>query len=111
MANPKIVILKEGDFDQEVAKSPIPVLVDFWAEWCGPCRALAPLLEELATEYDGQVKIAKVNVDENQVLASEYRVSAIPTMLIFKGGQVQDTVIGMKSKRELKGALDRVLRG
>ncbi|MHB1305511.1 MAG: thioredoxin [Limisphaerales bacterium] len=109
MASENLVILNEANFQQEVVQSTVPVLVDFWAEWCGPCRMIAPLLDELSAEYDGQIKIGKVNVDENQQLAGEYRVTAIPTLLLFNGGTVQDTIVGLKSKRDLKSSIDRVL--
>ncbi len=108
MAHSDILILNEANFKTEVLAATVPVLVDFWAEWCGPCRMIAPLLDELAGEYHGQVKIGKVNVDENQQLAGEYRVSAIPTLLVFKDGQVQDVIVGLKSKRDLKASLDRL---
>ncbi len=108
MAHSDILILNESNFKTEVLTATVPVLVDFWAEWCGPCRMIAPLLAELAGEYHGQVKIGKVNVDENQQLAGEYRVSAIPTLLVFKDGQVQDVIVGLKSKRDLKASLDRI---
>ncbi len=108
MAAPNILTLTESNFDQEVLKSPTPVLVDFWAEWCGPCKMVAPILDELAGEYDGRVKIGKVNVDDSQNLATEYGIRAIPTLLLFKDGQVADQIVGLRSKRDFKSKLDRV---
>ena len=107
MASENIVNATESNFNTEVLSSAQPVLVDFWAEWCGPCKMIAPVLEELATEYGGKVKIAKVNIDENQNLAAQYRVTAIPTLLVFKGGQVMEQMVGAKSKRDLKASLDK----
>ncbi|HEV8541867.1 MAG TPA: thioredoxin [Verrucomicrobiae bacterium] len=107
MAAENIVMANETNFQQEVLSSPQPVLVDFWAEWCGPCKMIAPVLDELATEYDGKVKIAKVNIDDNQNLAAQFRVTAIPTLLIFKNGQVTEQMVGAKSKRDLKASLDK----
>jgi thioredoxin 1 len=109
MAAANIVTLTEGNFSAEVLKSAAPVVVDFWAEWCGPCKMIAPVLEELAGEYDGKVKIGKVNIDEFQQLAINYGINSIPTLLFFKNGQVADQVIGMRSKRDLKASFDRVL--
>ena len=108
MSSPNIVTLTVENFDQEVIKSATPVLVDFWAEWCGPCKMVAPILDELATEYDGKVKIGKVNIDDHQSLATEYGIRAIPTLLLFKGGQVADQIVGLRSKRDFKTKLDRV---
>jgi thioredoxin 1 len=103
-----IVTLTESNFQEEVLNSPTPVLVDFWAEWCGPCKMLAPLLDELASEYDGKVKVGKVNIDDFPAVANEYGIRAIPTMLIFKNGQVAEQVVGLRSKRDLKANLDKV---
>ena len=94
--------LTTDSFDTTVKNSNVPVLVDFWAPWCGPCKAIAPILEELAGELNGRVKIAKVNVDENDGVAADYGVRAIPTMLLFKDGKVVDTLVGMMPKATLK---------
>jgi thioredoxin 1 len=108
MAARNIVILTKDNFATEVLKSPTPILVDFWAEWCGPCKMIAPILDELAEEYDGRVRIGKVNIDEYQELAAQYRVSAIPTLLLFRQGEVAEQIVGLKSKRDLKASFDRV---
>jgi thioredoxin 1 len=108
MASPLIVPLTQENFAQLVLQSPVPVLVDFWAEWCGPCKMIAPLLDELADEYDGKAKIGKVNIDEQQALAAEYGIRAIPTLLLFNKGQVADQIVGARSKRDFKTSLDRV---
>ena len=108
MSAANIVILTEANFDQEVLKSPTPVLVDFWAEWCGPCKMIAPMLDELASEYDGKVKVGKVNIDESPSIATQYGIRAIPTLLIFKDGEVAEQVVGLRSKRDLKANLDQV---
>lgn len=108
MAAPNILVLTQENFASEVLQSATPVLVDFWAEWCGPCKAIAPILEELADEYEGRVKIGKVNIDEQQGLAAEYGIRAIPTLLLFDKGQVADQIVGLRSKRDLKASFDRV---
>ena len=105
MASPNVITLSDSNFDSEVSKSTLPVLVDFWAPWCGPCKAIAPILDELATELDGKLKIAKVNVDDNGDLAAQYGVRAIPTMLLFKGGQLAEQFVGMMDKTSLKAKL------
>jgi thioredoxin 1 len=109
MAGENIVAVNEQNFAQEVAQSSVPVLVDFWAEWCGPCKMIAPSLNELATEYAGKAKIAKVDVDQNQELAVKFHVSGIPALFIVKNGQVVDQAVGARSKRDLKAMLDRAL--
>jgi thioredoxin 1 len=101
----KIANLTTESFKSTVTAATTPVLVDFWAPWCGPCKAIAPILEELATEMDGKLKIAKVNIDDNDAVAAEYGVRAIPTMILFKGGQVAETLVGMMPKAALKAKL------
>jgi thioredoxin 1 len=108
MAEGNIVNVSEGTFETEVLKSTTPVVVDFWAEWCGPCKMLMPVLNELSTEYAGKVKIAKVNVDQNGMLAGQYGITGIPALLFFKGGQVVSQVVGVRSKKDLKTAFDQL---
>jgi thioredoxin 1 len=108
MASQATLHLTEAAFDETLARHPEPVIVDFWAEWCGPCRAIAPALEELAQEYAGRVTIAKVNVDEHPALAARFQVRSIPTLLFFKGGQVVDQVVGALPKGQIKRRLDAV---
>jgi thioredoxin 1 len=107
MAEPKAV--DDKSFQQDVLKATTPVLVDFWAPWCGPCRMIAPIVEELAQEYDGKIEFTKLNVDDNPTTAATYGVRSIPTLLIFKGGKPVRQVIGAVPKRELKKHLDAVL--
>jgi thioredoxin 1 len=103
-----IVTLTTENFASEVLQASTPVLVDFWAEWCGPCKMIAPVLDELAGEYEDRLKIGKVNIDDYQNLAGEYGIRAIPTLLLFKGGQVAEQIVGMRSKRDLKASIDRL---
>jgi thioredoxin 1 len=108
MSAPNILTLTQQNFAKEVIESAQPVLVDFWAEWCGPCKMLAPILDELAGEYHGRVKIGKVNIDEHQDLATQYGIQSIPTLLLFHKGQVTEQIVGLRSKKEIQSRFDRV---
>ena len=109
MNNPAIAHVSDDQFEAEVLKSSEPVLVDFWAEWCGPCKMIAPILDELATQYAGKVKIAKVNIDHNQKTPRAYSVRGIPTLMIFKDGKVEATQVGAVSKTQLAQMIDKAL--
>ncbi len=97
----------DANFEQDVLKADQPVMVDFWAAWCGPCKAIAPVLEELAGEYDGKAKIVKINVDDNPQIASQFGIRSIPTLMVFKDGERVDTVMGLQPKDQLATVLDK----
>jgi thioredoxin 1 len=109
MANPNIVQINTANFQNEVLQSPLPVLVDFWAEWCGPCKMISPILDELAGEFAGKAKIAKCNVDEAGELAAQYRINSIPALILFKGGEVAAQVVGARPKKELQKLINENL--
>ena len=108
-ASDKIIHLTAANFKDTIATATTPVLVDFWAPWCGPCKMIAPILEELATELTGKLTIGKVNVDDHGELAAQYGIRAIPTMLLFKGGQLADQYVGMMDKASLKAKISAKL--
>lgn len=109
MASDKVVQLSDDSFEAEVINSPIPVLVDFWASWCAPCKAISPVVDALAEEYQGKVKIAKVNVDENPATPGKYGVRGIPTLILFKSGNVVDQVVGAVPRNQLEGLIKKGL--
>ena len=109
MANANIKHVSDSNFEGEVLKSPTPVLIDFWAPWCGPCKAIAPMIDELADQYAGKLKVVKMNVDENPDTPARYGVRGIPNLLIIKGGQVKDQIVGAVPKGHLVRALDTAL--
>ena len=111
MGSPLIITLTKDNFEEKVLKSAAPILVDFWAEWCGPCKFIAPILDELADEYVGKVNIGKVDVDSEQNLAAQFGVTAIPTLLLFNQGQVVEQSKGVRSKRDLKASFDKLAAG
>ena len=103
------IVLEDSNFEQVVLQAKIPVMVDFWAQWCGPCRMVAPVIEELAQEYEGRVSFGKVDVDQNPKIASQYGIMSIPTLLLFKDGKPITNIVGFRPKAELKQSLDDVL--
>lgn len=103
-----VLEVTDATFESEVKQSDVPVLVDFWAPWCGPCRALAPVIDELAGEFDGKVKVVKINTDENSATAQQYRISGIPSLLFFKGGQPVEQMVGVQQKSALVDKLNEI---
>jgi len=106
MASENVLQITDANFEEEVLKSTVPVLVDFWAEWCQPCRRLGPTIEKLATDYSSKVKVGKMDTDANHATASKYAISSIPTVLLFKGGQVAQKFVGLRQEKDYREALD-----
>jgi len=109
MAESHTLEFNDQTFEQDVLKSPQPVLVDFWATWCGPCRMMSPTVDAIAAEYAGRAKVGKLNVDDNQIMASRYGIRSIPTLLLFKGGEIKEQVVGTAAKDALNRLLDKYL--
>jgi thioredoxin 1 len=108
MASQNLVEFSDGNFEQEVLKSTVPVLVDFWAEWCMPCRMLGPVIEKIAKDYTGKVKVGKLDTDANREVAIKYSINSIPTVILFKNGQVQQKFVGLRPEKDFKEALDAI---
>ncbi|MCX7773087.1 MAG: thioredoxin [Clostridia bacterium] len=109
MASEKVLTITNANFDEMVLQSKVPVLLDFWALWCGPCKAIAPTLDELASEYDGRFVIGKINVDEESALIQNFNIMSIPTLIVYKDGQQAERVVGARSKADLKLLMDKYL--
>ncbi|MCH7597138.1 MAG: thioredoxin [Planctomycetes bacterium] len=111
MAGASTLEFTDGNFDETVLQSDQPVLVDFWAEWCGPCKALTPIIDELAVKYDGKVKVGKLDTDANREVSVQYSVSAIPTVILFNKGEIVEKFVGLRGKKDFEAVLDRVANG
>lgn len=109
MASEKVTVITKNNFEQEVINSELPVMIDFWATWCGPCRMVAPIMDELAEEYEGKAKICKINVDDEGELAAKFRVMSIPTIMVYKNGNMAERIVGAMPKNEFKNILDKHL--
>ena len=109
MANPNVAQVSDATFEGDILKSDVPVLVDFWAPWCGPCRSVAPIVDDLATQYAGKLKVAKINVDESTEVAMRYQITSIPTFIVFKNGEVADRALGALPRSEFVKLIDRNL--
>jgi thioredoxin 1 len=109
MANENVTQVSDASFDGDILKSAVPVLVDFWAPWCGPCRSVAPIVDDLATQYAGKLKVAKINVDESTEVATRYQITSIPTFILFKNGEVADRALGALPRSEFVKLIDKHL--
>lgn len=110
MAGKNTLMFSDADFDEQVLQSDVPVLVDFWAEWCGPCKALGPVIDDLATEYAGKVKVGKVDTDANREVSVRFSVSAIPTCILFNNGEIVEKFVGLRSKKDFQVLLNKVAK-
>lgn len=111
MASENVVEFTDGNFEAEVVKASVPVLVDFWAEWCMPCRMLAPTIDKIASEYAGKIKVGKVDTDANRDVSIRFAISAIPTVILFKDGQIAQRFVGLRQEKDFKAAIDAALAG
>lgn len=109
MSTDNVIVLTKDNFKEEVIQSELPVLIDFWASWCGPCRMVGPIIDQLATEYNGRIKVGKINVDEQVDLASTYKVMSIPTVILIKNGQIIDKIIGARPKSDLENLINKTI--